>query len=557
MICIILFLVFISVMALAQRTGDFRTHSPVSGGKWSSTSTWDRFNGTSWITPAPNAPNGGAFAVTVQSGDSVDVDVPVTISDSLVSLGKIAGGSDTNLTMGNGGVYRHASTNAIVKAIWGTGSLFYMNAVVNVTSIGGGSQNFYNIIWNCPSQISNTSIGMSGDTIRGNITVLNTGNGRLYLTTSSTFAEPIVILGDINVVKGTFSSNGSGSAGTVDPIVVKSYGNITVAGDSSTKTNFGCSRGSGPMVEWYVYGNMSVTRATLQNSGSSSVQKFIFAKSGTQTLTLADTVNYGSGSSAINIDVDSGATLDIGSSVISNKNTGSFNLKNGAFLKSSGGSIASTADYGGGNTFAIAGNIQGSGSVTAKATTPAHPNLSDATKALKRYWTITAEAGVTQADLQFNYLASEAQGTQANYVAMHYTGAGTSWSGKGTVDATTRTVTAPAITAVAGVWTLGESSLTGVKSQDAAIPSHFFVDQNYPNPFNPSTIISYGIPKNGFVTAKVYNLLGQEIALLFAGYQNAGIHTLAFDASNLSSGVYLYRIQAGNVVETKRMVVMK
>jgi len=93
--------------------------------------------------------------------------------------------------------------------------------------------------------------------------------------------------------------------------------------------------------------------------------------------------------------------------------------------------------------------------------------------------------------------------------------------------------------------------------EETSIPQSFYVNQNYPNPFNPSTIISYGVPKNGFVSAKIYNLLGQEIATLFAGYQNAGVHSLTFDASNLSSGVYLYRIQAGNVVETKRMVVMK
>jgi len=99
--------------------------------------------------------------------------------------------------------------------------------------------------------------------------------------------------------------------------------------------------------------------------------------------------------------------------------------------------------------------------------------------------------------------------------------------------------------------------VTLVPMKESTIPQKFFVEQNYPNPFNPSTTISYGIPRTAFVTVKVFNVLGQEVKTLFSGYQSTGVYTLSFNASDLSSGVYLYRIQAGASVDIKRMVLVK
>jgi hypothetical protein len=98
---------------------------------------------------------------------------------------------------------------------------------------------------------------------------------------------------------------------------------------------------------------------------------------------------------------------------------------------------------------------------------------------------------------------------------------------------------------------------TGVQLAGNGIPNKFELNQNFPNPFNPSTMISYGIPKESDVTIKVFNVLGQEVATLFAGHQVAGTHSVTFDASKLSSGVYLYRVEAGNSVAVKKMVLMK
>lgn len=89
------------------------------------------------------------------------------------------------------------------------------------------------------------------------------------------------------------------------------------------------------------------------------------------------------------------------------------------------------------------------------------------------------------------------------------------------------------------------------------IPQEFALKQNYPNPFNPATNIEFAIPKNSDVSLIVYNLLGQQVTTLVDESISAGFHSTRFDASQLSSGVYIYRIQAGSFVQTKKMLLIK
>jgi photosystem II stability/assembly factor-like uncharacterized protein len=89
------------------------------------------------------------------------------------------------------------------------------------------------------------------------------------------------------------------------------------------------------------------------------------------------------------------------------------------------------------------------------------------------------------------------------------------------------------------------------------LPLAFRLAQNYPNPFNPSTTIGYGLPNRSHVTLTVFNTLGQQVATLQNGEQDAGYHEVKFDATNLSSGVYFYRMQAGSYVETKKLLLMR
>jgi len=88
-------------------------------------------------------------------------------------------------------------------------------------------------------------------------------------------------------------------------------------------------------------------------------------------------------------------------------------------------------------------------------------------------------------------------------------------------------------------------------------PSHFALEQNYPNPFNPNTTILYELPKVSQVTLSVYDLLGREVAVLVNEMKLPGNYEVRFDASGLVSGVYLYRLNAGSFVQTRKMVVVK
>jgi hypothetical protein len=86
---------------------------------------------------------------------------------------------------------------------------------------------------------------------------------------------------------------------------------------------------------------------------------------------------------------------------------------------------------------------------------------------------------------------------------------------------------------------------------------NYYLAQNYPNPFNPSTKINFGLKKASEVEITVYNILGNKVATLLNGYKSAGNHSVVFEASNLSSGVYLYKVVANEFVQTRKMILEK
>jgi hypothetical protein len=99
----------------------------------------------------------------------------------------------------------------------------------------------------------------------------------------------------------------------------------------------------------------------------------------------------------------------------------------------------------------------------------------------------------------------------------------------------------------------GGASSVGVTTQ----PTSYRLEQNYPNPFNPTTTIRFSLGQRGRVSLKIFDILGREVATLLNGELDAGLHQATFDASKLASGIYLYRVRAGEFMETKKLLLLK
>ncbi len=118
-----------------------------------------------------------------------------------------------------------------------------------------------------------------------------------------------------------------------------------------------------------------------------------------------------------------------------------------------------------------------------------------------------------------------------------------------------------------GTWSANVSGTTcsgswgpivvSVEEIGGRIPERFVLAQNYPNPFNPNTTIQFALPGMSYVSIKIYNTLGLEVATLVDEFLPPGQHKTIWNATDFASGVYLYRIQAGNFVETKKLILLK
>jgi hypothetical protein len=98
---------------------------------------------------------------------------------------------------------------------------------------------------------------------------------------------------------------------------------------------------------------------------------------------------------------------------------------------------------------------------------------------------------------------------------------------------------------------------TSIRSISNQIPEGFALEQNYPNPFNPTTNIEYTVPKTQHVSLTVYNELGQKVATIYDGMQKPGKYLATFNASELASGIYFYKLKSGSTVITKKLVLLK
>jgi hypothetical protein len=511
-------LLVISTTLAAQEVGDYQTNNASGNFNWGSAQAWHTWNGSQWV-PIGTPPT-GSETIYIQEGDSIFVNVEVTITGSIVNRGRIT--ANDNLTIADGGIYNHnRDEGQIPAAVWSEGSILLMTGTVS-TAPDDRNQNYHHIIFDTPDMLSNLNMNLDSVIIGGDIIVRNTGVARWYLTSAvATDSSTITIMGDVIAENGNFAVHGTSNALT--RFTVHHYGNIIVTGG-----NFSISRGTqaNGTTMWYLYGgDFSMSNATTQSSTATpGGARFVFAGEETQTLTLGE----GNTLSALPIEVLGGSTLDMGVSELAGG--GMFDLREDATLVSA-------------HPDGINGNLGG---------------------------IVAAVTLEEDANFVFNGATAQVTGTLMPTVVNNLTidnAEGVALSQETTINGVLRLVSGVFDNTIP--FTLGPSGsiseeggsllipVTSVEEIEGPIPRTFFMDQNYPNPFNPATVIRFGVPSASFVSVKIFNMLGQEVASLFEGHKDPGVYEVQVDASNLGSGIYLYRVQAGDAVSTKRMVLVK
>ncbi|MEX0746975.1 MAG: T9SS type A sorting domain-containing protein [Rhodothermales bacterium] len=422
------------------------------------------------------------------------------------------------LEFGSSGVYEHAqNAGYIPSGTWSEGSTVLITGVTDEAP-DNSNQSFHHLVFNTPDLSSNRHMGLNNVTIGGDVTVLNTGSARWYLTSASGGeSATLTIMGDVIVEDGQFSVQGTGNALTT--FEVYHYGNIEVTGG-----NFSISRGSqgsSGTTTWFLYeGDFSMANARTQNSNKGNA-KFVFAGEGVQNLMLGE----GNQIDNLPIEVSSGATLDIGSSELTGADL---------FTLSSGATLATAHEEG------VAGGIQTTGEVTldAEANFTFNGSTPQVTSALMPATVndvvIDNEAGVTLS-----------QPTTINGVLRLVSGAFDN-----TIPFT--------LGAGASISREGGSLVVTTSSEDVAdVPAEFQLHQNYPNPFNPSTVIRYDIKESSHVTVKIFDATGREVMELVNRDQVPGSYQVEWSARGHSSGVYFYQIRAGNWSATRTLHLVK
>ncbi|MBC7188465.1 MAG: hypothetical protein H5U38_15685, partial [Calditrichaeota bacterium] len=320
-------LVALAGLVSAQQMGDYRS---ATTGNWSEAATWEVFDGTQWV--AASTPPIGTENITVKGTDVVSIDVPVEIRGSL----KVQDTGSVEVTTGSlafldGGQYEHARNGgSIPQASWGERSTILLTGITSSAPANRG-QDYWNIVLNTPGLTSNLDLNLAGKTVSGDIVVLNTGSARWRLVggTSGT----VTIQGDVIVQNGQFETQGTSSATQVE---VHQYGDILVTGGTFaiSRGSQGGQTGTG-WTKWYLHeGNFSLSNATTQNSNPWRAT-FIFAKTGGVQNLLLENVTYGGG--GLPVQVDSGATLNMGTSKLGG---------NGKFVLSAGATLQTAAPGG-------------------------------------------------------------------------------------------------------------------------------------------------------------------------------------------------------------------
>ena len=324
----------------AQNVDDFRTHQ---SGNWDNTNTWERWNGTAWVNPAPAIPSSADGAIEILSGDTVTVDVSSTVDQVTVNSGGcitvsvgdtlfVADGADSidlivdgtlidygtvspsgRISFENGALFIHRGTagaGSVPTSTWRTGSTCEIDSSSGSNPSNINSQSFYNFIWNATAQGANGGPNFNdGGVIGGDFTVLSSKSFQFRLTNlSGGQTKTVYINGNVNISGSTayLTSTGSGADTSAKAVIVVG-GNVNMSAGQWSLDN-----SSNAYAEWKIKGNVNITGGTIQSgsSGWYGRRTLNFNGGGTQTFTVSSPGTIGNATTTF--EVSNGTTLDLG-----------------------------------------------------------------------------------------------------------------------------------------------------------------------------------------------------------------------------------------------------
>lgn len=334
--------------------GEFRSFE---SGDWTDVNTWEQYDGSTWNNPAPGVPTLSDGVITILDGDTVTVTAAdsvdqvivssngylvinpsitllvkdgigtdLEINGTLINSGSITQDMSATISFLDSSRYVHGQNGgSIPVSKWGKGSTCEISGVTSVLP-SGLEQDFYNFTWDCSGQTMDVNMGWEGDTIGGNVNIQNTGTGVFQLC-NPTAGTPVVINigGDLNQASGVVVTHISDEGGT--SVTINQGGSINITGGQFSISG-GTQGGTGTTVWNLTDGDFSVSDANVQSGTTTPLGAgFVFKKAGIQSL------NIGAGNTidALPVEVDSGTTLDIGTSELTGN--GHFILNSGATLE--------------------------------------------------------------------------------------------------------------------------------------------------------------------------------------------------------------------------------
>jgi hypothetical protein len=344
--------------------------------------------------------------------------------------------------------------------------------------------------------------------------------------------------GTINVTGGTFKTTGTTAPG------IYSTGTISISGAdiSATGSEGAVIEGANSITLTNTKLSGAVKRGVMiyqSMSGDASGTEGIFTMTGGSFSSVEGPLFYVTNSTGI-IKI-TGVTTNIQSGVLINAGADQWGTTG-----SNGGTVIFTAD-----SENLSGNItcDSYSSVTAtfqnSSTLKGYINTAALTLDASSTWNVTADSYLTSLTETGGTTSSALTNITDNGYTIYYNKSlsANSWLGGSTYT-------------LSGGGKLTPATTTAV-NESTTTPAAFALNQNYPNPFNPTTIISYQLPVSGFISLKVYDILGKEVSILTNGYKPAGKYTVTFNASGLASGIYIYKLNSGNYSSIKKMMVLK